>query len=227
MGRKSNYDKTPFTPVGPASSCEVGWTSILERLAGLRTRPRCVLVVECYPGVDVDGVRKALTEGLRPALVVDARQAFKDPAEVERLCAPYLGDDPVFGRLNGLTMADFLEPGRRAVLRGRVDAAREGLVLVFGPAAALVAGEPDVLVYANLARWEIQQRQRRHEIVEPRRPRRARAAGEALQARLLRRLARGRPPQAHAVRSDRLAARHHGARAEDDHRRGLPRAGSR
>ena len=163
MGRRSNYDKAPFTPAGPASSCEVGWTSIVERLAGLRTRRRCVLVVECYPGVDVEGVRKALTEGLRPRLVVDARQAFKDPAEIERLCGPYLGDDPVFGRLNGLTMADFLEPGRCAVLRGHVDAAREGLVLVFGPAATLVAGETDVLVYASLARWEIQQRQRRHE----------------------------------------------------------------
>jgi hypothetical protein len=127
VGRKSNYDKLPFTPVGPSSSCcEVGWTSIAERLGGLRTRRRCVLVVECYPGVDVDGVRRALTEGLRPVLVVDARQAFKDPAEVERMCAPYLGDDPVFGRMNRLTMADFLEPGRRAVLRGRVDAAREG-----------------------------------------------------------------------------------------------------
>jgi mannose-6-phosphate isomerase class I len=164
VGRKSNYDKLPFTPVGPSSSsCEVGWTSIAERLGGLRSRRRCVLVVECYPGVDVDGVRRALTEGLRPVLVVDARQALKDPAEVERMCAPYLGDDPVFGRMNRLTMADFLEPGRRAVLRGRVDAAREGLVLVFGPGAILVSGEPDVVVYADMARWEIQQRQRRHE----------------------------------------------------------------
>jgi len=160
--RKSRYDKTPFTPVGPASACTVGWPAIVERLAGVRSRPRCVLVVECYPGVDVDAVRKALTDGLRPALVVDARQAFKDPAEVERVCAPFLGDDPVFGRMNGLSLHDFLEPGRQAVLRGRVEAAREGLVLVFGTAASLVA-EADVLVYADLARWEIQQRQRRHE----------------------------------------------------------------
>ena len=57
----------------------------VERLEGLRSRRRCVVAVECYPGVHVDEVKKAFGEGLRPALVVDARQAFKDPAEVERL----------------------------------------------------------------------------------------------------------------------------------------------
>jgi mannose-6-phosphate isomerase class I len=160
VARRSNYDKAPLVAAGPASACAVGWPEIVERLSALHTRGRGVLVVECYPGVDVDAVRAALTPGLRPSLVVDSRQAFKDPAEIVRLCAPHLGDDPVFGRMNGLGLADFLDPGRRAVLRGRVDAQASGLVLVVGPAASLVA-EPDVLVYADLARWEIQQRQRR------------------------------------------------------------------
>ena len=162
MGRRSNYDKAPFVPAGEERDCDVGWERIVERLRALRTRWRCVLVVECYSGVDVDSVRRTLSEGLRPALVVDARQAFKEPGEIERMCAPYLGEDPVFGRMNGLDLGDFLEPGRRAVLAGRVGAVRAGVVLVVGPAASLVAPESDVLVYADLARWEIQQRQRRH-----------------------------------------------------------------
>jgi mannose-6-phosphate isomerase class I len=149
--------------VGQASGCDVGWKTIVERLRGLRSRPRCVLTVECYPGVDVDGVRKALAEGLRPVLVVDARQAYKDASEIERMCAPYLGDDPVLGRMNLITLADFIDAGRSAALRGRVEAARTGLVIVVGSGAALVA-QPDVLVHADLARWEIQQRQRRHEV---------------------------------------------------------------
>lgn len=163
MARRRHYDKQPFTAVGPSSACEVGWTAIVERLQGLRSRRRCVLTVECYPGVHVDEVRRAFSEGLRPVLVVDVRQAYRDAAEIERMCAPYLGDDPVFGRMNGLTLGDFLDPGRSAVLRGRIDAARAGLVLVVGAGAALV-GKPDVLVHADLARWEIQRRQRRHEV---------------------------------------------------------------
>ena len=163
MGRPGNYDKRPFVPVGPTSACEVGWAPILERLQGLRSRSRCVLAVECYPGVHVDEVRSALTDGLRPALVVDARQAYKDAAEIERLCAPFLGDDPVFGRMNDLLVADFVDASRAAVQRGRIDKAPTGLVLVVGTGAVLLA-EPDVLVYADLARWEIQQRQRRNEV---------------------------------------------------------------
>jgi hypothetical protein len=159
--RRGGYDRQPAIEAGPASLCATGWPAILARLAGLRTRARCVVAVECYPGVRLDEVRQALAEGLRPALVVDTRTALKDSAEIERLCAPHLGDDPVFGRMNGLSLEDFLEPGRRALLRGQVDRAA-GLVLVVGPAAALLA-EPDVLVYADLARWEIQQRQRRQE----------------------------------------------------------------
>lgn len=33
-----------------------------------------------------------------------------------------------------------------------------------GTGAALVAREPDILVYADMARWEIQRRQRRNEV---------------------------------------------------------------
>ena len=162
MARRSNYDKTPFVAVGPASACDVGWSAIVGRLRGLLARPRCVLAIECYPGVDVDAVRKALAEGLLPALVVDARQGLKDASEIERMCAAHLGDDPVFGRMNGLSLEDFIDPGRQHLISGRVEAKRHGLVLVVGPGASLVT-TPDVLVYADLARWEIQMRQRRHE----------------------------------------------------------------
>ncbi len=63
MGRRSNYDKYPTIPAGPEGACHVGWSAIIERLQGLRSRPRCILVVECYPGVRVDEVRRAFTEG--------------------------------------------------------------------------------------------------------------------------------------------------------------------
>ncbi len=162
MERRSSYDKHPVVPVGAETVCSVGWGAITERLRGLRTRSRCILVVECYPGVRVDEVKQAFTEGLGPTQVVDVRQAYRHAGEIEALCAPSLGDDPVFGRMNGISLADFFDPGRRASLRARVDKAGEELVLVVGAGASLLAAA-DVLVYADLARWEIQQRQRRGE----------------------------------------------------------------
>jgi hypothetical protein len=107
MGPRGNYDETPFVPVGDASACDVGWPAILDRLRPLRSRKRCVLAVECYPGVDVEAVRRTLADGLLPVHLVDLRQAHKDAVEIEKMCAPYLGDDPVFGRMNRLTLADF------------------------------------------------------------------------------------------------------------------------
>jgi hypothetical protein len=154
------YDKRPFTAVGPEAACHVGWPQVVERLRGLKTRPRCVLAVECYPGVDVDEAKRAFSEGLGPIVVVDVRQGYRHSTEIERLCAPYLGDDPVFGRMNGLRLADYLDPGRSASLRSRIEQTRQGLVLVVGTGAALLAA-PDVVVYVDLARREIQQRQRR------------------------------------------------------------------
>lgn len=40
----------------------------------------------------------------------------------------------------------------------------KGLIIVYGYAASLVEEEPDLLIYADMARWEIQRRQRLHEV---------------------------------------------------------------
>lgn len=71
-----------------------------------------------------------------------------------------LGDDPVFGRMNKIQIEDFLDPGKLADARERASNWRSGLLLVIGAGATLVAASPDALIYADMARWEIQQRQR-------------------------------------------------------------------
>ena len=41
---------------------------------------------------------------------------------------------------------------------------KHGLLLIVGTGASLLSAEPNLLVYADMARWEIQQRQRRNAI---------------------------------------------------------------
>ena len=79
------------------------------------------------------------------------------------MVSPFLTDDPVFGRMNGMEIDDFMDAGKLAITRDQIGKA-EGRVLVIGTGAALLVSQFDVLVYADLARWEIQQRQRRNEI---------------------------------------------------------------
>jgi len=158
-----NYDKTPSVGVPPehASSCWTGWDTIAEVLRKKGT----IIAVECYPGVHDDAVCAELAGRFPAAKTFDSKEAFKSPEEVETLVAPFLGgDDPVFGHLNTtLGLADFLDPEKTRTLSGRI-AGESGPVLVIGPGASLVAPRADLLVYADMPRWEGQLRQRRGEV---------------------------------------------------------------
>jgi mannose-6-phosphate isomerase class I len=122
-----------------------------------------VLVVECYLGVDEVLVLDELKSRLAPVLVLRAADAMLAPEEVDALVAPFLGgDDPVFGFLSGFTLPQFFDGQKLARIHAQVAGITQGLVLVVGCGASLIA-EPDILVYADLARWEGQLRFRRND----------------------------------------------------------------
>lgn len=149
-----------------AGNCVAGWDEIARRIQqaiAARSTPRTVVTVECYSGVDEPEVLAQLTTRLAPALVLQARDAMQSPPAIDSLVAPFLGgDDPVFGFLSELTLPEFFDPAALSQLRERVARVRSGLVLVVGCGARLVA-EGDLLVYADLTRWEAQNRFRRNE----------------------------------------------------------------
>ncbi len=165
MTRHSNYDKHPCIPVsGSRSECWVGWPEILERVKEYSGQSRCVLCVECYPGAFESQIREALVGGLRPRSVIYAPDLLKPPREVDRMLQPILGDDPVFGSMNEITLEEFFDTGKLNQARAIADKWERGLLLLLGVGAALLTQRPDVLVYADMARWEIQGRQRRDQI---------------------------------------------------------------
>ena len=165
--RNSNYDKFPFVPVpGGETSCVQGWAEIASRLRQSVTRrpaKKTVLVVECYPGVAEASVLHELQSRLAPALALPAADALRAPEAIDELVKPFLGgSDPVFGFLSGLTLPQFFDDQRLGCLRAQIEGLTQGLVLIVGCGASLIA-QPDVLVYADLARWEGQLRFRRNE----------------------------------------------------------------
>ena len=157
----STYDKQPTVNISSSSrDCAVGWPAVAERLRGCKAGTLCV---ECYPGALVEEIEQALTNALQPSQVFRTSECMKTPQEVDAMLAPYLGDDPVFGRMNGIELADFFDPKRFSAARERI-AKGQCKILVIGTGASLLAPEADVLVYADMARWEIQLRQRNNEI---------------------------------------------------------------
>ena len=165
--RQPNYDKIPFVPVpGAANACVTGWDAIAARLQPVIASGnlnKTVLVIECYPGVDEAAVLAELKSRLTPALVVYAADSMLSPEKVDALVEPFLGgNDPVFGFLSGLTLPQFFDPERLWYFRTQVEKVTKGLVMIVGCGASLIAGG-DILVYADLARWEAQLRFRRNQ----------------------------------------------------------------
>jgi mannose-6-phosphate isomerase class I len=163
--RQSNYDKYPSIQVpNSANACVVGWDAIALRLTkSVADRTRTVVTIDCYPGVNETQIANELTARLKPATVIRTSDAMLTPEEVDRLVAPFLGgNDPVFGFLSGLVLLQFFSPEKLAHLRTQIESLREGLVLIVGTGARLVA-DGDIFVYADLPRWEAQLRFRRNE----------------------------------------------------------------
>ncbi len=161
--RKSNYDKQPATQV--AGELWKGWDAIRQetsRRCSQVGKKQCVLVVECYQGVHYTELYTELL-ALNPTMFVDTQAVFKSADAVETMTFPYVTDDRLYGFRSHFSYADFLDADKTETVRRQIRQA-EGLVLVYGHGAAVVAPEADVIVYADMARWEIQMRSRRHEV---------------------------------------------------------------
>src|SRR5437899_1683636 len=147
MARKSNYDKYPKVPVSAsAKECWVGWPDINSRLRSASAENRCVLCVECYPGAFEKHIKNALEEGLRPAEAIYAPDLLKPTRCIDEMLSGVLSDDPVFGRMNDISLQAFFDETKLSRAREKVANCRAGLLLVVGVGAARVSHDPDVLV---------------------------------------------------------------------------------
>lgn len=164
MSRRSNYEKFPYVDVGSDEECIVSWPEIAAQVARPLGRYG-VLAIECYPGTDVDQLRREIQNHLPHATVFVAEEALKSPDEVEGMLRPVLGTDRVFGRMNNLQLEDYFDWQIVRSLRQSIEEwMRRTQVIVLGTGATLLAPETAPIVYADLARWEIQLRWRRNEI---------------------------------------------------------------
>ncbi|MCZ7840756.1 MULTISPECIES: class I mannose-6-phosphate isomerase [Leclercia] len=160
----TTYDKHPEVNIsGFDHRAWQGWEAIGRSLAQQQLPKRTVLVIDCYPGVRLDELEQMLFSSLRPALTINAERARRDEDALHAMLARNLTDDRVFGVLSCHQLVEFMDRERLKVLQEQVTACEEGLVVIYGSGAALVH-PGDVLVYADLPRWEIQQRMRKGEL---------------------------------------------------------------
>lgn len=162
-----NYDKFPTVKItGHDDACWAGWDAILGKIKteiARRGQQKTTIVVETYPGANDQEITAALKNGLSPDAFFQAKDAFLSEAEIDRLTYPDVTDDRIFGFMSRLTIHEFFDEKKLGEMRRQVKGAA-GITVVYGTGASEVAGTWDLLIYADLARWEIQLRMRRNEV---------------------------------------------------------------
>jgi len=162
LTHQSGFQKHPAVTISQTDAdCALGWSEIIDRLRAQGNARR--IAIECYPGVLLDPLRNELVAHLAPELVLDSAEAMLPPAAVEAKFADVLGDDPVFARMTSVDLEAFFDPASIAQAKRRAEDTR-GRVIAIGTGATLLLPTWDVLIYVDVARWEIQQRQRRGEV---------------------------------------------------------------
>lgn len=162
--RLSNYNKTPV--IHSAGKVYSGWTEISQQLQQKITslaQKKCVVVFELYPGIHYHEIIAAI-QLLVPSLVIESEKCFKSEEEIKKLTFQDVTEDDIFGYMTRLSMEDFLDPEAKKGLAHQIELQSSGTVVVIGHGAALIPDNYDLLVYADMARWEIQLRMKQNEV---------------------------------------------------------------
>lgn len=157
--RKSNYDKRPAVAIGKGFILE-GWKSISSFVSG-KVEHAKLLTVDCYTGVYYDLLKSKLQE-INNARLIDTLEIFKSENEINALTEQFLTEDILFGFYSNLSISDYFDEEKLRFARESIEQA-SGTVIVFGYGAQYVT-TGDINIYADMPRWEIQQRMRRKEV---------------------------------------------------------------
>lgn len=133
-----------------------------QRLQGIK-KERRIIAIEFYPGVRTAEIEAGIISSLDAALTIYADEdVFYDAAYVTEKLKGTMTDDRVFAVMTHYKLEDFIDWNKMELIRNQISRTK-GIVVLYGVGASLIA-DPDILVYADMARWEIQNRQRRGEL---------------------------------------------------------------
>jgi mannose-6-phosphate isomerase class I len=155
--RKSNYDKFPSTHTDGMAI--LGWEKITTILKD-QWSDCPVWAVDLYVGTYEQDFMQAFQNLGRT--VIDTRSLMRSEKELLQLTERFITDDVLFGYLSNIRLSEYFCAGKVEALQTRIAAGEP--IIVIGTGAACFVPEDAPVVYADMARWEIQQRFRRHEV---------------------------------------------------------------
>lgn len=152
---KSQYNKFPHTNV-ENHTVICGYDKIANKINEL-LKDHNVIVFEFYPGVNNEEVKEQLISKLNVDCVINAEDYALPISEIDSMIKRNLTDDRVFGVMSHYVIEDFYDMDKITQLNDNIDSNKKTLVYGFG--SSLI--KHDLLVYFDMARWEIQLRYRK------------------------------------------------------------------
>jgi mannose-6-phosphate isomerase class I len=166
LSHPSNFNNYPVVEIN-SCSCEVenGWEAVCKRLnreIGALAGKKKLIVIETYQGVIQEEIIANLKKQLDYTCFLNSNEFMWPEEEIQRIVFPDVTNDRIFGFLTRLTIDSFFDPAKVQAIQNEIESEYEGVIVIYGTGAALICPDPDLLVYADMARWEIQLRMRQH-----------------------------------------------------------------
>ena len=166
LKRSPTFNNNPLVEVKNGSyKVENGWGNICNRLnREIEELPgkKKVVVVETYQGVLHEELLAHLQKELRADKFLHAVDYMLPEEDIKKIVSPDVTNDRIFGFLTRLTMDAFFDTERIKTVQDEISDFNEGVIIIYGSGASLICPNPALLVYADMARWEIQLRMRKH-----------------------------------------------------------------
>lgn len=154
----SNYDNSPYIKInGYDNDAYSGYAQIDKKIKEFLGNKK-IVVVDCYLGINDRELLNVLIKKLTPAHVILSEDIFYDGKKLTEMMQVNLTEDRVRGVMYYGTIRDYVDEAKLAKIQKFVKN-KEGIVLVYGFGASLIT-KGDLLIYADLTRWEIQLRYR-------------------------------------------------------------------
>ncbi len=163
---KSEYNRFPFIEVKEIGfDIQNGWEKICLRLnkeiASISGSGK-VIVIETYHGALHDELIASLKKYMLYSIFYNSSDFMLPADSISAMVFPDVTDDRVFGRMTRLSIEDFFDEDKLSVCKSEINKCNEGTIIIYGTGASLFCPRPDILVYADMARREIQLRMRKH-----------------------------------------------------------------
>ena len=182
LNKPSKFNNLPVVEVKNSQyKVENGWEAICDRLnqaiSSLSGNKKLV-VIETYQGVIHEEIISNLKAGLKADRFILAEDFMLPEEEIKKLVFPDVTNDRIFGFLTRLTLDTFFDPEKVKAIQQEIATIEDGTIVIYGTGASWLCpkvpshgelapknredfGEA-LLIYADMARWEIQLRMRKH-----------------------------------------------------------------